>query len=151
LVQVYVRRRFIRIADNIGMENKLKPTTGEMISKLRSLGIENEIEFYFVPSQELINRIVRGGDPIIDQLPELAKKVFLGASKNQGHALHVPMVLKYIEGTLDARNSYIFDLGEIRVRNEHDLMIKCLNRSKNNTIKGVKYDILENELGKRKA
>ena len=112
------------------MENK-KPTSGEILAKLKKLGLENEVEFYFIPSNELKNRMVRGGDPIIDKLPALARKIFLELPPGKGIALYFPMVLKYIEGTLDRDNSYIFDLGEIRVRNENELMIKALNRSKN--------------------
>ena len=114
----------------MSMENT-KPTSAEMLAKLKKLGLEDEIEFYFVPSAELKNRIVRGGDPILDKLPTLAKKVFLELPQDKGVALYFPMVLKYIEGTLDKNNSYIFDLGEIRVRNESELMIKALSRSKN--------------------
>jgi hypothetical protein len=40
------------------------------------------------------------------------------------------MVMKYIEGTLDVKNSYIFDLGEIRIQNYGEIVLKCLNRSK---------------------
>ena len=112
------------------MENS-KPTSKEMLDKLKRLGIADEIEFYFIPSAELKNRIVNGGDPIIDQLPPLTRKIFLELPQDKGIALYFPMVLKYIDGTLDKRNSYIFDLGEIRVRNENELMIKALNRAKN--------------------
>jgi hypothetical protein len=111
------------------MENN-KPTTGEFLAKLRKLGIENEIDFYFLPSKELKEKIIRGGDPIIDKLPKLAKTSFLELPYGKGIALYTPMVIKYIDGTLDKNNSYIFDLGEIRVRNANELMIKCLNRSK---------------------
>lgn len=112
------------------MENQSKPTSKEILMKLKQLGIDNEVEFYFVPSAELKNRIVRGGDPIIDKLPKLAKSIILELPFDKGIALYTPMVLKYIEGSLDKNNSYIFDLGEIRVRNENELMIKALNRSK---------------------
>jgi len=111
------------------MENK--PTSHEMLAKLRSLGIADEVEFYFLPSQELKRRIVTGGDPVIDKLPTLAKKVFLELEYGKGIALYTPMVLKYIDGTLDKNNSYIFDLGEIRIRNDNELIIKALSRSKN--------------------
>jgi len=138
MVQIYVWRRLI-IADNIGMENKSKPTSKEMLEKMRKLGIDKEVEFYFVPSQELRNRIARGGDPILDQLPESAKKIILTCPPGKGISQYNQMVLKYIEGTLDKRNSYVFDLGEIRVQNANELMIKCLNRSVNNEIKGLTY------------
>lgn len=116
------------------MENSSKPTSGEMLAKLKQLGIADKVEFYFVPSNELRNRIVRGGDPVIDELPALAKKVFLELPYGQGIALYTPMVLKYIEGTLGKKNSYIFDMGEIRVRNEGELMIQALNRAKFNMV-----------------
>lgn len=121
---------------------KTNPTSGEMLAKLKQLGIADKVEFYFVPSAELRNRIARGGDPIIDELPPLAKKVFLELQYGQGIALYTPMVLKYIEGTLGKKNSYIFDMGEIRVRNEGELMIQCLNRAKFNKVAStekVKY------------
>ena len=114
------------------MENS-KPTSGEMLAKLKKLGLENEVEFYFLPSAELKNRIIRGGDPIIDKLPVLARKIFLELPDGKGISLYFPMVLKYIDGTLDKNNSYIFDLGEIRVKNENELMIKALARAKNMT------------------
>lgn len=114
------------------MENS-KPTSSEVLAKLKKLGIAEEVEFYFLPSAELKRRIVRGGDPIIDKLPTLAKKIFLELEQYKGIALYTPMVLKYIDGTLDRNNSYIFDLGEIRIRNENELMIKALSRAKNMT------------------
>lgn len=113
------------------MENNTKPTSGEILAKLKKLGIENEVEFYFIPSAELKNRIIRTGDPVIDKLPVMAKRIFLELPQDKGVALYTPMVLKYIDGTLDRNNSYIFDLGEIRVRNENELMIKALSRAKN--------------------
>jgi hypothetical protein len=108
------------------MENN-KPTPGEFLAKLRKLGIEDEVEFYFVPSPELRNRIARGGDPVLDKLPKAAKEMILSG---RPHALYRPMVVKYIDGTLDKDNCYILDMGKIGVKNEHELMIKCLNRSK---------------------
>jgi hypothetical protein len=108
-----------------------KPTSGEVLAKLKKLGIADEVEFYFLPSPELKRRIIRGDDPIIAKLPYLARKIFLELKEGQGVALYTPMVLKYIDGTLDEKNSYIFDLGEIRIRNEHDIMIKALNRAEN--------------------
>lgn len=113
------------------MENKKEPTSKEFINKLKKLGLENEIEFYFVPSNELKNKIVRGGDPIISKLPDLARTVFLELPQGKGVALYTPMVIKYLDGTLDKNNSYIFDLGEIRVRNANELIVKGLNRSNN--------------------
>jgi len=110
---------------------KNQPTSNEMLAKLKKLGLENEVEFIFIPSVELKNRIIRGGDSIIDKLPPLARKVFLELPEGKGIALYFPTVLKYIDKTLDRNNSYIFDLGEIRVRNENELIIKALNRSNN--------------------
>lgn len=107
-----------------------KPTSGEFLAKLKKLGLEDEVEFFFIPSVELKNRLVRGGDPIIDKLPDMAKKLFLNLPEGKGISLHTPMVIKYIDGVLDKNNSYIFDLGEIRVRNANELYIKALNRSK---------------------
>jgi len=111
--------------------NDSKPTPGEFLAKLKQLGLADEVEFFFLPSAELKNRIVRGGDPIIDALPSMAKRIFLELPDGKGIALYTPMVIKYIDGTLDKNNSYIFDLGEIRVRNANELCIKALNRSKN--------------------
>jgi len=102
----------------------------EAIEKIKQLGILPEIEFYFIPSTELKNRIARGGDLIIDQLPALARKVILTLPTDKGISLYSPTVLKYLEGTLDQRNSYILDLGEIRIQNYGEVVIKCLNRSK---------------------
>jgi len=111
--------------------NENKPTPGEFLAKLKQLGLADEIEFFFLPSAELKNRIIRGGDPVIDALPSMAKRIFLELPDGKGIALYTPMVIKYIDGVLDKNNSYIFDLGEIRVRNANELCIKALNRSKN--------------------
>jgi hypothetical protein len=109
--------------------SKIK-VTPEVVEKIKKLGIMPEIEFYFVPSTDLKNRIIRGGDLIIDQLPKLAKEVILNLPSGQGISVYSPMVMKYIEGTLDVKNSYIFDLGEIRIQNYGEIVLKCLNRSK---------------------
>jgi hypothetical protein len=100
-----------------------------MLAKFRQLGIENEVEFYFVPSTRLKQLVVQGGDPIIDKLPPLARKCILELQDGQGMAIYTPTILKYIDGTLDANNTYLFDMGEIRVQNEGQLMLKALNKS----------------------
>jgi hypothetical protein len=106
-----------------------KYTSSEMLAKFRQLGIENEVEFYFVPSSRLKQLIAQGGDPILDKLPPLARKCILELRDGQGMAIYTPTILKYIDGTLDENNKYIFDMGEIRVQNEGQLMLKALNKS----------------------
>ena len=101
-----------------------------MMDKFRELGIANEVEFYFVPSARLKQLIIQGGDPIIDQLPSLARKCILELADGQGMAVYTPTVLKYVDGTLDARNTYLFNMGELRVQNEGQLVIKAMNNSK---------------------
>jgi hypothetical protein len=107
-----------------------KYTTQEMIDKFKELGIAGEVEFYFVPSARLKQLIVQGGDSVIDKLPPLSKKCILELQDGQGMAIYTPTVLKYIAGTLDKNNSYIFDMGEIRVQNEGQLLLKAMNQSK---------------------
>lgn len=107
-----------------------KYTAKEMMDKFRELGIANEVEFYFVPSARLKQLIIQGGDPIIDQLPSLARKCILELADGQGMAVYTPTVLKYVDGTLDARNTYLFNMGELRVQNEGQLVIKAMNNSK---------------------
>lgn len=106
-----------------------KYTAKEMMDKFRELGIAGEVEFYFVPSSRLKQLVAQGGDPIIDKLPSLARKCILELKDGQGMAIYTPTVLKYIEGTLDANNTYLFDMGELRVQNEGELLLKALNRS----------------------
>lgn len=106
-----------------------KYTSTEMLAKFRELGIENEVEFYFVPSSRLKQLISQGGDPILDKLPLLARRCILELRDGQGMAIYTPTILKYIDGTLDANNTYLFDMGEVRVQNEGQLMLKALNKS----------------------
>lgn len=106
-----------------------KYTSQEMMAKFRELGIAGEVEFYFLPSLRLRQLIVQGGDPIIDQLPPLARKCLLELKDGEGMALYTPTVLKFIEGTLDARNTYLFNMGEIRVQNEGQLLMKAIAKS----------------------
>jgi len=106
-----------------------KYTSAEMLAKFRQLGIENEVEFYFVPSTRLKQLVAQGGDLIIDKLPPLARKCILELRDGEGMAIYTPTILKYIAGTLDANNTYLFDMGEIRVQNEGQLMLKALNKS----------------------
>lgn len=106
-----------------------KYTAKEMMDKFRQLGIAGEVEFYFVPSARLKELITQGGDPIIDKLPFLARKCILELQHGQGMAIYTPTVLKYLEGTLDANNTYLFDMGDMRVQNEGQLLLKALNQS----------------------
>lgn len=100
-----------------------------MIAKFKQLGIENEVEFYFVPSAKLKQLIIQGGDPIVDKLPQLSRKCILELPDGKGLPQYTPMVLKYLDGTLDDNNKYILDMGELRVQNEGELMLKALNKS----------------------
>jgi hypothetical protein len=104
-------------------------TSKDMLLKFKELGIENEVEFYFVPSSKLKQLIVQGGDPIIDKLPQLARKCILELQDGKGLPMYTPTVLKYIDGTLDMYNKYLLDMGELRVQNEGQLMLKALNQS----------------------
>jgi hypothetical protein len=103
-----------------------KYTAKEMMDKFKQLGIANEVEFYFVPSARLKQLIIQGGDPIIDQLPPLARKCILELQDGKGMAVYTPTILKYIDGTLDARNTYLFNMGEIRVQNEGQMVLKAM-------------------------
>ncbi len=114
------------------IDANIKSTSKEVIEKIKNLGLQGSIDFYFIPSQTLINMIIRGGDPVIDSLPLFSKKLFTELERDQGVLLDTNMVWKYIDGTLDKKNTYLFDLGEIKIYNlpVKELVIKGLNKSK---------------------
>ena len=83
------------------------------------------IEFVFVPSPKLKELVTQNEHPHIQSLPEHMKIAIL--SVTEGNAIGPidnQMVLKYLKGTLDARQKFILDHSEVRVRGFLDIGTK---------------------------
>ena len=76
----------------------------DQIQQIRNAVKDDKVVFYFVPSQMLKDLILQNTHPIIQDLPQDLKIIFL---EN--------MVVSFIEGSLDTNNKFILDNGEIRV------------------------------------
>lgn len=84
----------------------------DKIQQIKNAVQDDKVMFYFIPSQRLKDIILQNAHPIIQDLPQDLKIIFL---ENKGIALTNDMVLNFIEGSLDTNNKFILDNGEIRV------------------------------------
>ena len=84
----------------------------DQIQQIRNAVKDDKVIFYFIPSQRLKDLILQNTHPIIQDLPQDLKIIFL---EHKGVALTNDMVLNFVEGSLDTNNKFILDNGEIRV------------------------------------
>jgi hypothetical protein len=90
------------------------------IPQIKRILSNKEIDVYFVPSQSLQELILKNEHPMIKNIPEVLKKIFL---EGNGIAIEKKMVFDWIEGKLDAKNSFMLQNGDIRVINNNDTKV----------------------------
>lgn len=95
------------------------------IAKIKQ-SIEGKIvPFYFVPSAKLLEMCALNQHPWVQALGK-SRDIFL---KGDTYLLHQDMIVKYLEGTLDERNTWLLSMGDIRVYGVTDPIVK---KEKNN-------------------
>jgi hypothetical protein len=110
------------------MNTQQTPTPRQVVEKIRELGLQDDIQFLFVPNEALRNRVMRCGDPIVDKLASKVKEAILLCGPGEGVSLENSVVLGYIDGTIDANHAYVLGMGEIRITNVNELVLKGMQR-----------------------
>ena len=82
--------------------------------KIRQMIKYHDPEFYFVPSAKLREIVAKGERLEIQGLPKSFKMMML---KNPPNPISIDamLVLKYINGSIDEKNKFLFDNGVLRV------------------------------------
>ncbi len=90
----------------------MQQLTREDIGRIRQWTSNHDMFFYLIPSPELCEMVIKNEHPCVKSLPSSYKILF--AQKTPVY-IDNKMVLDYIEGKLDTKNSFILSHGEIRV------------------------------------
>jgi hypothetical protein len=82
------------------------------INQIRNAIKDPKAMIYVIASEELKKKIISGSDPLINSMPKEASQLFL-----EGKALAVEndMIVKWLDGHIDAKNKKVLDLCNIRV------------------------------------
>jgi len=84
----------------------------ENLPKIKKVIFDKKVSIFFVASTELKNLIAKGEHPMVKELPDVFKSILL---VGDGLAIQKKMVWDWINGKLDAKNSFVLSNGEIRV------------------------------------
>jgi len=90
----------------------IKNFTSQQLSAIKEKISREDIEFFYVPSSDIRNRLIKGDDAELNRINKDLKVIII-----DGHSFRISkdMVIKYVEGTLDRMNTFMLDNGEIRV------------------------------------
>lgn len=95
----------------------MKKLTKEDANALRITLAKRDVAFFLMPSPKLCQMIIKNEHPYIKELPTSYKAMFLEdmtTDKQSAPLIQTEMVIQYLEGTLDAANTFLLDHGEIR-------------------------------------
>ena len=90
----------------------MKKYSQEEINKTKNMIKNKDVPFYFLPSTYLREIVSKGESKYIKDLPDKIKATFLSGD---GYLVHQDIILKFLEGTLDDKNSFILSNGEIKI------------------------------------
>jgi len=76
---------------------------------------DESVSFVFFPSIELRDKIAKGSDDLINQLPEGMPEIILGCPRDSGIRLDSDLIMKVVTGNIDLKNAHLLAHGEIRV------------------------------------
>jgi hypothetical protein len=93
----------------------------EQLSILKSRLTQRDIPFKFTPSGRLSELILKNEHPNVKSLPIAYKALFL---KGEPVVIQSQMIIDYIEGTLDKKNKWLLDNGEITCVDNSIIIIK---------------------------
>jgi hypothetical protein len=91
--------------------------------KTRNAINDPNVVWFLLPTPQLKKMIAEDEHPLIKALPQPIKIEFLAG---HGWTLDTQMVIKFIEGRLDEKNTFLLKLGEIRVFGAEEVMIKSV-------------------------
>jgi hypothetical protein len=97
--------------------------TAEELQRFKKAIQDEKVQFYFVPNSILKEKVIKGDDPIISQLPKNMKEAVLLCENGNGIYTSSKLVLSFLNNTIDENNKYFLSLGEIRVVGVGDMKI----------------------------
>lgn len=79
------------------------------------------VTFFILPTPQLLNLIEKNEHPYIKLLPDKIKSNFL-----QGYGISITsdMVINFLNGSLDEKNTFLLKTGEIRVFGAEEIIIR---------------------------
>jgi len=96
----------------MSIENMTREQKKKIIEAIRS----KKTEFIFIPSRSLKDKIMQNEDTFIVSLPSGMPEILLGCPDGKGISLAPDLVVKMINGNLDAKNKYILSMGNVIVK-----------------------------------
>ena len=103
----------MKYQENIPLENeKLREVVKGKFPELHRVLWDKNISLFFIPSAKLKETVLRGIDPKIQGMPDGMKTLIL---EGKGMAIQKRLVYELLIGTLDEKNSFILNNGEVRV------------------------------------
>ena len=92
--------------------NMNDPVIKEKMKKIESFIMRDDILLYFLPSSKLKNIVAQGEAKILKGMPDKHKASILSG---EGIYVQKRMVMDWIKGKLDEKNSFILSNGDIRM------------------------------------
>jgi len=100
--------------------------TKEELQRFRNAINDDKAVFIFIPSSLLKEKLLRGDDSILNELPLGMAEILMGCPVGGGISTDGNLVMKFLDGSIDKQNGYLFSLGEIRVSGLGDMVIKAV-------------------------
>ena len=88
------------------------PRVKENLPKIKKALLDTSISIYFVPSKKLKKELLDGNNPLLTGIPTTFVSILL---ENKGLVIQKQMLFKWLEGTLDQKNSYMLSNGEVKI------------------------------------
>lgn len=109
-----------------------KNFTSQQIAKLKEAILDPKVVTYWLATPYLKQLIVQD-DPRVVEMPKMFKDALLAGD---GLLLAKNTVLKYLEGKLDERNTFVFDNSDIRVLMENSSPNATISSSHHGLVSG---------------
>ena len=92
-----------------------------MDAKHRQILDDPNVELFLLPTPKMQQMIALNEHPIIKSLTDHTKANFMAG---YGIPIETKMAIAYSENTLDEKNKFLLDLGEIRIFGAEEVIIK---------------------------
>jgi len=95
-------------------------------AKIKEILSDPNLEIYFIPSSRLKEIVMKGDNPMFADMPDIRKSEILS-----GYAIRIQnrMVIEFLNGELDEKNSFILSNGEIKVNDGNYKLLENGNSS----------------------
>ena len=92
----------------------------EKVAKIKNFIKDRDIPFYFLPSTQLREMILKDEEP---HIKKLNKNLKIGFLEGKPYLFHQDLIIKYLEDNIDENHKFLFDHGEIRIYGNDDIKI----------------------------